>query len=201
MDAKKDVRDPEFIKKIKKSINFFYRTRKRISKDDLFQSVYLKFLEGKNDSSTIDQVCFDVYRDLYGRDTGTKSYQKRIQLDGAASFESLEHEVDYSKCWDWEKTLDSRQELEKILASITDIRLKTIFLLYAQDYLLVEIAEMFGVSEAYISLLMIEARPRLIRKWRKENAPSPRNESKKRRNRKNKRRRKKARVDRNKASA
>lgn len=78
----------EFIKLIHKRVSYFCRRKKLIPFDDLLQSVYLMYLEGGHNHSTIEQVCIDVYREQLGR-SNTDSREQRKNFNRPENIDEL----------------------------------------------------------------------------------------------------------------
>lgn len=154
MSAKKNAHDPKFIERVRNGVRFFCQST-GISEDDMFQSVYLKYLEGKRNKSTVDQVCIDVYREWFG--TKRRVDPSRRQLFSKPdSFDSL-NSTEIPTVDDSGAMLDAIG-LEECLSRLTDLRALAMVILRFRGFNLKEIGNLCGgVSASLVAIILKEA--------------------------------------------
>lgn len=169
--SSRDVRSPEFIARVRKAVQCFCAGRRMIlSEEDLFQSTYLKYLEGGREHSTVEQVIIDVFRDEVGR-KGSPSHEGRLALRGAVSFDAVEN-PDAIMPRTPDLRIDERLDLERALR-IVDTKFEKLprhrqaaRMLWIEGMLHEEVATYFDVTFSLIS------------QWEKKMVQAVRNEIK-----------------------
>ena len=143
---RESIRSPQFIERVRRGVARFCRSRKLpIEQEDLAQSVYLAFLEGGRNKSTIEQVIIDQFRQIFGRHGQTSKYtQVRRNSRAPVSFEGL-------KCDTWMHTvdieMDHKIELMELMESLDpDGDDVVMFILLCRGYTIKEIAKGLGIS-------------------------------------------------------
>ncbi len=166
MEAK-DSRTPEFIEMVRKRVHFFCRNKSYLNAEDMFHSVYLKFLEGGRDRSTVDQVCVDVVREEYGRDTESKYAEARKAFNVAESYEEIEADK-YTYGGDLTE-FEIKRDAHKLIAKLRDERTRSIATdIYIHGFNQCELIKKYDMTESRISQLneeiidelKLHARPR-----------------------------------------
>lgn len=154
--SSRDVRSPEFIARVRKAVQYFCSGRQTyIPADDLFQSVYLKYLEGGREHSTVEQVIIDVFRDEVGR-KGLPSWEKKMALRNAVSYDAVEN-PDAIMPRAPDARIDEKLDLEWAI-KIVDTKFakfprlrQAARMLWVEGYLQEEVATYFDVTFSLIS--------------------------------------------------
>jgi DNA-directed RNA polymerase specialized sigma24 family protein len=134
-------------------------------REELSQEVLCRMLEGKNRSSTIDQIVIDALRERTGR-KGQPSYDGRKNLYYSNSIGPEELQLpsrDHNGV-----TLDDRLDIQRGIDTFRGEERAFLVLRYVWGMNEVEIGNIFGVSESRISQRLTRIQERLSARIKKE---------------------------------